>query len=319
MQTHVLDQYLTERVALYNADCVPAVAALPPASVHFTLTSIPFSNLYTYSDSEADMGNTADDAEFFRHFGYLVPALLRVTVPGRLCAVHCKQLVDYASSSGRAGLRDFRGDVIRAMEAGGWKYHSEVCIWTDPVKEMQKTKANGLLYKTIRRDASFSRQGLAEYLCVFRKWPTGDLETSQQEPVRHTTDGFPLDTWQRYASPVWFDLDQTDVLNVRIARDSADEKHLCPFSLDLVRRALDLWTNPGDVVLDPFAGVCSVGFTAIEKGRRFIGCELKESYFRQGKKFLALAESRATAPRLFDLDTFSGGTVAPLTSYWREA
>lgn len=301
--TYVLDQHITEKVALYNADCIQAIAALPANSVHLTITSPPFSHLYTYSDSECDMGNSADDAEFFRHFGYLIPELLRVTVPGRLAAIHCKQLVDYAGSSGRAGLRDFRGDVIRAMEAGGWKYHSEVTIWTDPVKEMQKTKANGLLYKTIRRDASFSRQGLAEYLCVFRKWPVTDAEAALTEPILHTEEGFPLDSWQRYASPVWFDLDQKAVLNVTIARDNADEKHLCPFSLDLVRRATELWSNPGDVLCDPFAGVGSVGVVAIEHGRRFVGTELKASYFATAARNLRQAEAKASAPTLFDLDS----------------
>lgn len=298
MTIAVLNEYITDRVAFYNADAVSALRGVPDNSVHLTVSSPPFSHLYCYSDSECDMGNSADDAEFFRHFGYLIPELFRVTVPGRLAAIHCKQLVDYAGSSGRAGLRDFRGDVIRAMEAGGWKYHSEVCIWTDPVKEMQKTKANGLLYKTIRRDASFSRQGLAEYLCLFRKWPVGEAESLLAEPVIHTREGFPLETWQRYASPVWFDLDQKEVLNVAIARDNADEKHLCPFSLDLVRRSVDLWSNPGDVVCDPFAGVGSVGKVALDMGRRFVGTELKPSYFATGVGNL---ERAVRHPTLFDL------------------
>lgn len=299
---NVLDQYTSDKAALYNADCTEAIAALPANSIHLTVTSPPFSHLYTYSDSECDMGNSADDAEFFRHFGYLIPELLRVTVPGRLAAIHCKQLVDYAGSSGRAGLRDFRGDVIRAMEAGGWKFHSEICIWTDPVNEMQKTKANGLLYKTIRRDASFSRQGMPEYVCIFRKWPKDDAESALAEPVLHTTETLTLDTWQRYASPVWFDLNQKDVLNVRIARDNADEKHLCPFSLDLVRRCVELWSNPGDVVCDPFAGVGSVGVVAIEHGRRFVGTELKASYFVTAARNLRMTEAKASAPTLFDLE-----------------
>lgn len=300
--TQVLDQYVADRCALYHADCVPAVAALPPNSIHLTVTSPPFSHLYTYSDSECDLGNSADDAEFFAHFGYLIPELYRVTVPGRLAVIHCKQLVDYAGTAGRAGLRDFRGDVIRAMEAGGWKYHSEVCIWTDPVKEMQKTKANGLLYKTIRRDASFSRQGLAEYLCVFRKWPTTERESALAVPVTHTTEGFPLEVWQRYASPVWFDLKQADVLNVAIAREDGDEKHLCPFPLDIPRRCIDLWSNPGEIICDPFAGVASTGCVAVgELARRFIGMELKRSYFDTGARNLERAAREASRPTLFDL------------------
>lgn len=299
--TKVLDQWVTPDYAIYCGDCVEVCRALPDASVHLTVTSPPFSHLYTYSDSEADMGNSADDAEFFAHFGYLIPELFRVTIPGRLCAVHCKQLVDYAGSAGEAGLRDFRGAIIRAFEAHGWKYHSEVTIWTDAPREMQKTKANGLLYKTIRRDASFSRQGLAEYLVVFRRWPKTDAERALCQPVTHTEEGFPLDTWQRYASPVWFDINPERCLNVRIARDNADEKHLCPFSLDVVERAVALWSNPGDVVFDPFGGVGTVAHEAIRQGRKGLLTELKPSYAAQAAKHAASAVALLARPSIFDL------------------
>lgn len=299
--THVLDQWVTPHWTLYNADCIEVARALPAASVHLTVTSPPFSNLYTYSDSEADLGNSADDDEFFAHFGFLIGELFRATIPGRLCAVHCKQLVDYAGSAGEAGLRDFRGDIIRAFQARGWKYHSEVTIWTDAPREMQKTKANGLLYKTIRRDASFCRQGLAEYLIVFRRWPKTEAEAALCRPVTHTEEDFPLPTWQRYASPVWFDVDPERCLNVRIARDNADEKHLCPFSLDVVERAVHLWSNPGEVVFDPFAGVGTTLYQSVLLGRKGLGAELKPAYAAQAAKYLARAVAESQRPTLFDL------------------
>lgn len=287
MTTTVGDQHEGDGFTLYNDDCVAVARALPDASVHFSVFSPPFSGLYIYSADARDMGNSADDAEFFRHFGYLIPELHRVTVPGRLCAVHCKQLVNYRGRDGMAGLRDFRGDIIRAFTAEGWAYHSEVCIWKDPVIEMQRTKAHGLLYKQLRADASFSRQGMAEYLLVFRRWPRDEAEAARVEPVTHTADGFPLEMWQRYASPVWMDIRQTHVLNVQAAREDRDEKHICPLQLDVVDRALELWTNPGDVVFSPFAGIGSEGFVARQKGRRFVGAELKPAYFRQAVRNIA--------------------------------
>lgn len=295
----MLDQYLSERVALYQGDCVPVIGGMPDASVDFTITSPPFSGLYIYSDSENDMGNAADDAEFFQHFDYLIPELHRVTRPGRLCAIHCKQLVNYKGRDGMAGLRDFRGEIIRHFVAAGWAYHSEVCIWKDPVIEMQRTKAHGLLYKQLRADSSFSRQGMAEYLLVLRRWPLGEAEEDAIRPVTHTHTTFPLKRWQRYASPVWMDIQQTNVLNVQQAREDRDEKHICPLQLDVIERALDLWTNPGDVVLDPFTGIGSVGVVALGMGRRFVGTELKRSYFEHGVKHLKRAEAAATQPDLF--------------------
>lgn len=294
----VLDQAFGKNWAMYHGDSVGVNPGLPNNSIAFSIFSPPFSSLYIYNDSVADMGNSADDEEFFAHFNYLIPELYRVTIPGRLAAVHCKQLVNYKGRDGRAGLRDFRGEIIRHFVAHEWAYHSEVVIWTDPVLEMQRTKAHGLLYKQVRKDASFSRQGLAEYIVVFRKWPDAD-EESLVEPVTHAKEDFPLEVWQRYASPVWFDIQRTDVLNIALARDDKDSKHICPLQLGVIERCLELWSNPGDVILDPFAGVGSVGYKAVQMQRRFVGIELKTSYFDQAIRFLKEAEMVATQPTLF--------------------
>lgn len=310
----VLNQEFGQDWALYQGDCVEVTAGIPDNSIHFTIFSPPFANLYIYGDSERDAGNCKDDSEFFQHFDFLVAELLRATLPGRLCAVHCKQLVAYKGRDGAAGLRDFRGEIIRHFEQAGWQYHSEVCIWKDPVIEMQRTKAHGLLYKTVRADSSFSRMGLPDYLVVFRKWPKTEEEEEQVVPVTHTKVGgdFPLVTdnqhvnpypkqWQRYASPVWFDIDQTDVLNIQQARESQDEKHICPLQLGVIERAVQLWSNPGEIVFSPFAGIGSEPYVALDLGRRAVGIELKESYFRVACKNLREMEASKSQVTLFDL------------------
>ncbi len=286
--------------SLYNGDCVDLARQWPSESVDFGLHSPPFSSLYTYSDSERDMGNAVDDAQFFEHYRYLIREHYRILRPGRLVAVHCKQLVDYAGSDGRAGLRDFRGEIIRAYEAEGFKYHSEVTIWKCPVTEMQRTKAHGLLYKTLRTDASFTRQGMAEYLVIFRKWPTSEAETAwtKDHKILHNPDEFPLSQWQEWASPVWTTIDQTDVLNVTQARDDRDEKHICPLQLQVIDRAVVLWSNPGDVVFSPFAGIGSEGVGALKRRRKFVGFELKPSYFGTGTGNLRAAEPMAPGTQL---------------------
>lgn len=268
---------------LYNGDSVEVVRGLPDRSIGLSVFSPPFSSLYTYSASERDMGNSVDDAQFLEHYGFLVRELLRATRPGRLCAVHCKDLVDYRGRDGRAGLRDFPGDLIRIHEAAGWKYHARVTVWKCPVVEMQRTKAHGLLYKQLRADSTFSRQGLAEYVLVFRRWAE---EGEEVAPVTHTRETFPLDQWQRWASPVWMDIDQTNVLNVEVAREDRDEKHMCPLQLDLIERCVALWSNPGDVVFSPFAGVGSEGHVSLRLGRRFVGVELKKAYFERAVRYL---------------------------------
>lgn len=294
---NVLDQAEGQDWVLYQGDCVDVIQGVPDRSVGLCLYSPPFSNLYCYSDSERDMGNAVDDREFIQHYEFLVRELLRVTRPGRLCAVHCKDLVDYKGSDGRAGLRDFPGELIRIHESAGWKYHSRITVWKCPVREMQRTKAHGLLYKQLRRDSTFSRQGLAEYVLVFRKWADEGQEVA---PVTHTEESFPLARWQEWASPVWMDIDQTNVLNVELAREDGDEKHTCPLQLDLIERCVALWSNPGDVVLSPFAGVGSEGVGALKTGRSFVGIELKRSYWERGVRELRAAKSQ--------LDLFAGAT-----------
>jgi DNA modification methylase len=275
-----------------HGDCVIGLReTVADDSVDFCVHSPPFSNLYIYSDSQQDMGNSRDDAEFFEHYDYCIRELFRVMRPGRLVAVHCKQLVNYSGRDGRAGLRDFRGDIIRAYERAGFQFHSEVTIWTDPVIEMQRTKAHGLLYKQIRADSSFSRQGLAEYLVIMRKWAMNDNDAAKVVPVTHTKESFPLETWQRYASPVWMDIKRTNVLNTELAREDRDQKHICPLQLDVIERAVDLWSNPGDLVLSPFAGIGSEGYQSVKMGRRFLGFELKRSYFDRACRFLTDAAS----------------------------
>lgn len=285
--------------AMYNGDCVDVVRQLPDASIGMALYSPPFANLYCYSDSMLDMGNCEDDAAFLTHYAFLVAELHRVLKPGRMCVVHCKDLVNYKGRDGMAGLRDFPGDLIRVHQAAGFAFHSRVTIWKDPVVEQQRTKAHGLLYCQLRKDSTFSRQGIAEYVLVFRKWATEE-EESAVEPVGHTHDSFPLERWQRWASPVWMDIDQTNVLNVSQAREDRDEKHMCPLQLDVIERACVLWSNEGDVVLSPFGGIASEGVGALKLGRRFVGVELKEQYFAQAVRNLQDA-SRKDQTDLFGL------------------
>jgi DNA modification methylase len=280
---NVLDQAEGEKFVLYHADCVDVVRGLPESSVHYSIFSPPFASLYTYSNSDRDMGNVKDGAEFAEHFGHLVPELLRVTKPGRLLSLHCMNLPTSKARDGYIGLTDFRGELIQTFVKAGWIYHSEVCIWKDPVTAMQRTKALGLLHKQLKKDSCMSRQGIADYLVTMRK--PGD----NPEPVTHTDDSFPVEVWQRYASPVWMDIDPGRTLQYASAREADDERHICPLQLDVIDRALELWTNPGDTVLSPFAGIGSEGHQAIEKGRRFVGAELKKSYFDQAVRNLRAA------------------------------
>jgi DNA modification methylase len=285
MISTALSQFHHPRFSIYNGDCIEVVSALPSNSIDFSVYSPPFSSLYIYSDSERDMGNCSDDAEFFEHYRFLIREKYRVTRPGRLTAVHCKQLVDYANSAGHAGWRDFRGDIIRAHQAEGWIYHCEVVIWKCPVNEMTKTKCQRLLYKQLRTDSSHSGVGMPEYLLLFRKWADREAEV----PITKTAEEFPLPQWQEWASPVWMDIRQTHVLNGAVARDDKDEKHICPLQLDVIERAIMLWSNSGETVLSPFMGIGSEGYMAMKLGRRFIGVELKPEYFALAKRHIEVA------------------------------
>lgn len=274
-----------ERFAAYHGDCVDVARQLPANSVDLSVYSPPFTGLYIYNDSVADMGNTRDDEQFFEQYDFLARELFRITRPGRMAVVHCKDLVYYKNAHGTAGLRDFPGMLIRSHEAAGWDFHSRVTIWRCPVREMTKTKAHGLLYKQLRADATFSRQGLPEYLVIFRKWAA---EGEEVAPVTHTRESFPLPQWQEWASPVWMNTRETDVLNATKA--PGDEKHICPLPLDIIQRSVAMWSNPGDVVFSPFMGIGSEGVGAMRLNRRFVGVELKESYWKQAGRNIDEAE-----------------------------
>lgn len=310
-----INQTVKDNWTMINGDCVEVVSSLPDNSVHFQVFSPPFIGLYIYSDSERDMGNSRTDEEFYEHLGFLAAQLYRVLIPGRLCAIHCKDLPLYFGRDEATGLKDFPGEIIRLFESHGFTFHSRITIWKCPVVERERTNNNGLLHKTILRDRSQSRQGMADYMIVMRKVPDGRLESD--EPVSDPNgltnyvgvDGCDprkegsfhpskyarksvatmdsINIWRRYAEPVWWDIDQQNVLNKKIARDDRDEKHICPLQLDVIKRSIELWTNPGDVVLSPFAGIGSEGVVAVESGRKFVGVELKTAYYNQAVKNLA--------------------------------
>ena len=269
-------------------DCIEEMAKIKSDSIHYSIFSPPFSQLYVYSSSPRDMGNSKTHNEFIEHFKFLTKDLLRVTMPGRLLSFHCMNLPTLKSRDGVIGLRDFRGELIRLFKEVGWIHHSEVCIWKDPVTAMQRTKALGLLHKQLKKDSAMCCQGIPDYLITMRK-PGGNPER-----VTHTNESFPVSVWQHYASPIWTDIKQSDVLQFRSAREHQDEKHICPLQLEVIRRAMKLWTNEGDLILSPFAGIGSEGFVALECKRKFLGIELKESYYIQACKNLLAAKPRAT-------------------------
>lgn len=294
---------------LYHGDCCEVLGLLPDDSMDFSVFSPPFASLYVYSDSERDMGNSENDEQFFEHFGFLVDLLLKKIKPGRLVSVHCMNLPSTISHQGYIGIRDFRGDIIRRFVESGFYYHSEVCIWKDPVVAMQRTKALGLLHKQIKKDSTMSRQGIPDYICTFRKpgknenpvagefkYFAGDVDEFNK---RDNPGNLSIDIWQRYASPVWMDIKQSNTLNSRMGRDNNDERHVCPLQLDVIERCLQLWSNPGDVVLSPFAGIGSEGVASLRAGRKFVGVELKDSYFDAAVGFLRSEEKEQNVPALF--------------------
>lgn len=280
-----LTQTITDKYSLYNGDCVEVMAAVPDSSVHYTIFSPPFASLYTYSNSERDMGNCKGMDDFMEHFKFLIAELYRVTMPGRLLSFHCMNLPTSKERDGFIGIRDFRGELIRRFIEVGFIFHSEVCIWKDPVTAMQRTKALGLLYKQLRKDSCMSRQGIPDYLCTMRK------PGNNPAPVTKTHESFPVALWQNYASPVWMDINPSKTL--QSIREEEDERHICPLQLEVIERAVRLWTNPHDIVLSPFAGIGSEGFVSIKMERRFLGVELKRAYYDQAVKNLnhAVAET----------------------------
>ena len=285
---NVLNQASGDNYTVFHGDCVDVLKGIPEATIDYSIFSPPFASLYTYSNSPRDMGNVRNDAEFFEHFAFLVAELRRVMKPGHTVSFHCMLMPTSKERDGYIGLKDFRGDLIRAFQAHGFIYASEVCIWKDPVTSMQRTKALGLLHKTVRTNACMSRQGIPDYLVTMRA--PGEMV----DKVTHEPDQYPVDKWQKVASPVWMDIDPSDTLQYRSAREHDDERHICPLQLEVIRRGIDLWTNPGDVVLSPFTGIGSEGFVAVEMGRKFVGAELKQSYFEQAARNLAAAEQEQT-------------------------
>lgn len=308
----VIDTVEGDNYQIYNGDCVEVASGIPDESVGFVIYSPPFSSLYTYSNSDRDMGNCRSDEEFFQHFQFLVSELYRVLKPGRLMAVHCMNLPASKQNDGFIGIKDFRGDLIRAFQSKGFIYHSEVCIWKDPVIAMQRTKAIGLLHKQLQKDSTISRQGIPDYLIVMRKpgvnpdpvdgplyYFVGDDNLPDQNEVARA-DGsvakFPkgsatvIDVWQRYASPIWMDINQTRTLQFAAGRENDDERHICPLQLDVIERAMQLWSKHGDVVFTPFLGIGSEAYIAVKMGRKAIGSELKPSYFKLASRNLKDAE-----------------------------
>jgi len=283
-----VDQEVTEQWAMYNGDCVEVLRGLPASSIDYSIFSPPFSSLYTYSNSPRDMGNCRTDDEFFEHFGYLIDELRRVMKPGRNVSFHCMLLPTSKERDGVIGLKDFRGDLIRAFKSRDFIHHAEAVIWKDPVTAMQRTKALGLLHKTVRGNATMSRMGIPDYLITMRA--PGDVE----DRVIHDPAQYPVDKWQKIASPIWTDIDPGDTLQYRSAREDDDERHICPLQLEVIRRGVELWTNPGDVVLSPFAGIGSEGYVAVEMGRRFVGVELKGSYYGQACRNLHAADRQSS-------------------------
>lgn len=269
----------------YCADCVPFAESLPDSTIDLAIYSPPFANLYVYSDLPEDMGNAASTEEFMVGYQFLVNHLFRVTRPGRLNCVHCIDLPTFKWKHGEVGLQDFSGEIIRAHIQAGFVYHSRVTIWKDPVTEMQRTKAVGLLHKQLKKDSAMSRVGLPDYLLVFRK------PGENTARIGHTGESFPVEQWQEWASPVWTSIRQSHTLNGRLAREEKDERHICPLQLDVIERCLVLWSNPNDVVFSPFMGIGSEGYQSIKHRRRFIGTELKPSYFEQAVAYLRQAES----------------------------
>lgn len=271
-----IDQVVTDRYALYHGDSVEVLMGLPAKSWDYSIFSPPFYSLYTYSNSPRDMGNCRTDAEFLEHFDHMVRALKHVMKPGRNVSFHCMDLPTSKERDGYIGIKDFSAMLIAAFQRHGFIMHTpRVTIWKDPVTAMQRTKALGLLHKTVRENATMSRTGIPDYLVTMR----APGEVPRDDRVTH--DDYPVDLWQKIASPVWMDIDPNDTLQYRSARDDEDERHICPLQLEVIRRGIRLWTNPGEIVGSPYGGIGSEPFVALELGRKAVACELKDSYFKQ--------------------------------------
>jgi DNA modification methylase len=312
---NVKDQCITEKFALYHGDSCEVLGDIPDNSVGFVIYSPPFASLYTYSNSERDLGNCRNDDEFYEQFRFIVRELYRVLMPGRLMSVHCMDIPAMKERDGYIGLKDFPGDLIRLFQSESFIYHSRVCIWKDPLIEATRTKALGLMHKQLCKDSAMCRNGLPDYLVTMRKPGNNDEPISHRDGITEfigegepnapkksasltSTDAknnhnsslqesdpvYSHQVWRKYASPVWMDINQSNTLNKNGARDEKDERHICPLQLDVISRAIELWSNPGDIVLSPFGGIGSEPVTALKMGRRAIAVELKDSYYEQMKK-----------------------------------
>lgn len=324
MGVKVIDQVVTDKYAIYQGDSCEIMRSIPGDTIHYGVHSPPFSGLYKFSNYDRDISNS-DGETFDAHYAFLISELLRVTRPGRLASVHVMQLPRNKGRDGFIGMRDFRGEIIRNYEAAGWLFHSEVCIWKDPVVAQQRTKSLRLLHKQIVKDSAMSGQGLADYIVTFRKpgdndipiagelaeWVGDDSLDISFEAYQHQLKGASeyawsyekwksILIWQRYASPVWTDINQSRTLQFRTARAAEDIVHISPLQLDVIERCIQLWSLPGEIVLTPFLGIGSEVFAAVEMGRFGYGIELKPSYFAQAVKNIAKAGRGAPEQSLFE-------------------
>lgn len=313
--SHILDKSSGSHWDLYHGDCVDVARTLADDSIDYSIFSPPFSSLYVYSNSDRDMGNSASDEQFYQHYTFLMAEMYRVIKAGRLMSFHCMNLPLSKQHDGVIGIKDFRGDLIRLCQKAGFIYHSEVVIWKDPVVAMQRTKAIGLLHKQLNKDSAMSRQGLADYLVTMRKpgknespiagkldkFSGEDGHNLPLETIDNPTDRDSINIWQRYASPVWMDINPSKTLQKTSARADEDERHIAPLQLQVIERGLQLWSNLGDVVFSPFAGIGSEGYVALECGRKYVGAELKDSYYQQAKLNLAAADAKKNQLSIFDI------------------
>lgn len=303
MDVNILNQYMDENCALYNADSCEAVKMFDDNSMDMMVFSPPFSSLYTYSNSDRDLGNSRSDEEFFEHFEFLAQDLFRILKECRIMAVHCMNIPAMKERDGYIGLKDFRGDLIRLFQKCGFIYHSEVCIWKNPVTEMQRTKSIGLLHKQIKKDSCMNRMGCPDYVIFMRK-PGENINR-----VTHTNESYPVDLWQKVASPIWeeyntptwWDINQSDTLNARMAKDDESERHICPLQLPVIERCIGLYSNKGDTIFTPFLGIGSEVYQAIKMNRRGIGIELKTAYWECAVENIKSLKEEKNQISLFDL------------------
>lgn len=290
-QPYVTDDAYGDSWHLMLGDSCERLAEIPANSIGLSVYSPPFASLFTYSPSERDLGNSTTREEFIAHYRFIVDEIMRVTMPGRISAVHCQQVTLQKAKDGHVGLTDFRGDLIRAHVEAGWIFHGEVTIDKDPQAQAIRTKAQSLMFVQLNRDSAMSRPALADYILMFRK--------PGENPVAIDND-VDNNTWIEWARPVWYGIRESATLNAAVARDNEDERHICPLQLPLIERCVRLWSNKGETVLSPFAGIGSEGYVSIQQGRRFVGCELKPSYWKTACDNLNRAEYEANLPTLFD-------------------